>query len=284
MANNNPPRNTKSAAARPSSNRGAFYGILVAIVVVGIAAILYLKASPPSESGADAQAAYAALQRDYAKAGPPRPYVMGDSTAPVVIEEFADFECPVCGSYATVTEPDVRKMIIDTHLAYYKYYDFPLPMHHNTQAASNAAACAADQGKFWEMHDQLFAGQDAWGLNPDGATQVTDNPKSVFMGYATAIGLNTPEFEQCYDSKKDQARVNANAAEGFRRNVNQTPTFFINGKMFAGSIPYDVIKKAVDDAAAAKKSAPAAAPATTSAGTPAGTSAVNPAAKPAASK
>ena len=269
MANNNPPRNTKSAAARPSSNRGAFYGILVAIVVVGIAAILYLKASPPSESGADAQAAYAALQRDYAKAGPPRPYVMGDSTAPVVIEEFADFECPVCGSYATVTEPDVRKMIIDTHLAYYKYYDFPLPMHHNTQAASNAAACAADQGKFWEMHDQLFAGQDAWGLNPDGATQVTDNPKSVFMGYATAIGLNTPEFEQCYDSKKDQARVNANAAEGFRRNVNQTPTFFINGKMFAGSIPYDVIKKAVDDAAAAKKSAPAAAPATTSAGTPA---------------
>ena len=58
MANNNPPRNAKSAAAKPSSNRGAFYGILVAIVIVGIAAILYLKASPPSgESGADAQAA-----------------------------------------------------------------------------------------------------------------------------------------------------------------------------------------------------------------------------------
>lgn len=272
MANNNPPRNAKSAATKPSSNRGAFYGILVAIVIVGIAAILYLKSSPPSESGAEAQAAYAALQRDYAKAGPPKPYVMGDSTAPVVIEEFADFECPVCGSYATVTEPDVRRMIIDTHLAYYKYYDFPLPMHHNTQAASNAAACAADQGKFWQMHDQLFAGQDAWGLNPDGATQVTDNPKPVFVGYAKAVGLNTSEFEQCYDSKKEQARVNANAAEGFRRNVNQTPTFFINGKMFAGSIPYDVMKRAVDEAAAAKKAAPAAAPAATPATTPAATS------------
>jgi protein-disulfide isomerase len=284
MANNNPPRNAKSAAAKPSSNRGAFYGILFAIVIVGIAAILYLKASPPSgESGADAQAAYAAMQRDYAKAGPPRPYVMGDSTAPVVIEEFADFECPVCGSYATVTEPDVRRMIIDTHLAYYKYYDFPLPMHHNTQSASNAAACAADQGKFWQMHDQLFAGQDAWGLNPDGATQVTDNPKPVFMGYAKAIGLNTSDFEQCFDSKKEQARVNANAAEGFRRNVNQTPTFFINGKMFAGSLPYDVMKKAVDEAAAAKKAAPATpagTPASTSpASTPAGTSAATPAAR-----
>ena len=273
MANNNPPRNAKSAAAKPSSNRGAFYGILVVIVIAGIAAILYLKSSPPAgESGAEAQAAYEAMQRDYAKAGPPKPYVMGDSTAPVVIEEFADFECPVCGSYATVTEPDVRKNIINTGLAYYKYYDFPLPMHHNTQSASNAAACADEQGKFWAMHDQLFAGQDAWGLNPDGATQVTDNPKTVFMGYAKNVGLNTTQFEQCYDTKKDQARVNANAAEGFRRNVNQTPTFFINGKMFAGSLPYDAIKKAVDEAtaeAAAKKSAPASTPASAPAATPA---------------
>ena len=252
MANNNPPKNARSAAAKPSSNRGAFYGVLVAIVVVGIAAILYLKSNPTSgTSGAEAQAAYAALQRDYAKAGPPEPYVLGNAKAPVVIEEFADFECPVCGSYATVTEPDVRKRIIDTGLAYYKYYDFPLPMHHNTQSASNAAACADEQGKFWEMHDRIFAGQDAWGLNPDGATQVTDNPKSVFVGYAKDLGLNATQFEQCYDTKKFQSRVNANAAEGFRRNVNQTPTFFVNGKMLAGSLPYDVLRKAVDDAAAA---------------------------------
>ena len=262
MANNNPPRNARSAATKPSSGRRAFYGVLVAIALVGVAAILYLKQSPASnDTGAEAQAAYAATQRDYAKAGPPKPYVMGNPKAPVVIEEFADFECPVCGSYATVTEPDVRKRIIDPGLAYYKYYDFPLPMHHNTQTASNAAACADEQGKFWEMHDQLFAGQDAWGLNPDGATQVTDNPKSVFVGYAQAIGINTAQFGQCLDTKKYQSRINANAADGFRRNVGQTPTFFINGKMFAGSIPYDVLKKAVDDAAAAAAAAPAATPA-----------------------
>lgn len=260
MANNNPPRNARSAATKPSSGRRAFYGVLIAIAVVGAAAILYLKQSPQSnDTGAEAQAAYAAAQRDYAKAGPPKPYVMGNPKAPVVIEEFADFECPVCGSYATVTEPDVRKRIIEPGLAYYKFYDFPLPMHHNTQTASNAAACADEQGKFWEMHDQLFAGQDAWGLNPDGATQVTDNPKSVFGGFAKTIGLNTTQFAQCLDAKKYQSRVDANAADGFRRNVGQTPTFFINGKMFAGSIPYDVLKKAVDDAAAAAATAPAAA-------------------------
>lgn len=264
MANNNPPRNARSTAAKPSSGRRAFYGVLGAIAVVGVAAIIYLMKSPPSsDNSAVAQAAYTAAQRDYAKAGPPKPYVMGNPKAPVVIEEFADFECPVCGSYATVTEPDVRKRIIETGLAYYKYYDFPLPMHHNTQFASNAAACADEQGKFWEMHDQIFAGQDAWGLNPDGETQVTDNPKSVFMGYGRAIGLNTAQFEQCYDTKKYQSRIDANAAEGFRRNVNQTPTFYVNGKMLLGSQPYDVLKKAVDDATAATAAASAPAPTST---------------------
>jgi protein-disulfide isomerase len=270
MANNKPPRNARSTALPPSSNRKAFYGLLIAIAVIGIAAILYLKSNPPAgESGADAQAAYAALQRNAAKAGPAKPYVIGNPKAPVVIEEFADFECPVCGSYATVTEPDVRKRIVDAGLAVYKYYDFPLPMHHNTQSASNAAACADEQGKFWEMHDQIFGGQDAWGLNPDGASQVTDNPKSVFMGYAKTVGLNATQFEQCYDSKKFQSRIDANASEGFRRNVNQTPTFFINGKMLAGSVPYDVLKQAVDEATV--NAAGAAATAAPTTGAPAAT-------------
>lgn len=258
MANNKPSRNARSAATRPPSNRNFFVGVIIAIVIIGGATIAYMMKHPQSgDNGAEAQAAYAKLQANYKNMGPPKPYTMGNPNAPVVIEEFADFECPVCGNYAMVTEPDVRKRIVDAGLAYYKYYDFPLPMHHNTQLASNAAACADEQGKFWQMHDQLYGGQDAWGLNPDGATQVTDNPKSVFMGYAKAIGLNTTQFEQCFDSRKYQSRVDANAAEGFRRNVNQTPTFFINGKMMPGALPYDVIKQAVDDATAAAAKAPA---------------------------
>ena len=264
MANNNPPRNARNASPSRDPSRRNFYSLLIAIALGGVAALVYVMKKPPSaDSAADAQAAYAAAQRDYAKAGPAQPYVMGNPKAPVVIEEFADFECPVCGTYATVTEPDVRKHIIDAGLAYYKYYDFPLPMHHNTQTASNAAACADEQGKFWQMHDQIFAGQDGWGLNPDGATQVTDNPEPIFVGYAKTLGLNMTQFEQCLTSRKYQPRIDANAAEGFRRNVNQTPTFFVNGKMMPGSLPYDVLKKAVDDA------------------TPAGTAAAPPVAAPA---
>lgn len=263
MANNNPPRTAKSTAARSGTRSGAlsgggrtgFYAVLIAIAVIGIGAILYFMKNPASaDNRAEANAQYEALKSNYAKAGPPQPYVLGNASAPVVIEEFADFECPTCGRYATITEPDVRKRIIETGEGLYKYYDFPLPMHKNTQAASNAAACADEQGKFWPMHDQLFAGQDAWGLGP-GETEVVDNPKPIFLDYAKAVGLNTDQWEKCFDSHKYQSRIDANTAEAMRRQVDRTPTFFVNGKMIPDLLSYDELKKAVDEAAATPKPA-----------------------------
>jgi protein-disulfide isomerase len=222
---------------------------LLAIVLVGGGAIVYLKNSNRPSSTPEMSAEYQALREQYANTGPPQPYVRGDTTATVVIEEFADYECPSCGSFATITEPDVRKRIVDSGLAVYKYYDFPLPMHHNSPKASMAAACADEQGKFWEMHDQLFATQDRWGLSPN-ESEVTDNPGPVFQSIAKAIGLNVDQWQQCYDSDKYQARVMANAAEAMRRNVDQTPTFFVNGVKIAGAIPYDRLKEVVDKARA----------------------------------
>jgi protein-disulfide isomerase len=260
MANNKPPANARTGARRPASsgggsNRSVFYGVLIAIVVLGIAAIFYL-AKRPTTASADQQAAYEALQRNYANAGPPQPHVRGNPNAPVVIEEFADFECPSCGRFATITEPDVRKNLVDAGQVFYKYYDFPLPMHRNSQAASNAAACAEEQGKFWEMHDQLFAGQDQWGLSASENGEVTDNPRPIFEGYAKTIGLNVPQWDQCFDSHKYQSRINANLAEGFRRHVEETPTFYVNGKQAVGAQSYDDIQRLVNEAKATAASAP----------------------------
>lgn len=258
MANSNPPRNARNGRSAPAtSSRTGFYAALIAIAVIGLGVILYLMKNPAAATaGPGASAASESIQKTIANAGPPKPYTLGNPSAPVVIEEFADYECPVCGRYATVTEPDVRKRIIEPGLAYYKYYDFPLPQHGNSQFASNAAACADEQGKFWEMHDQLFAGQDAWGLQPDGETQVTDNPKPIFEGYARAIGLNVPQWDKCYDARKYQSRVDASQAEALRRQVNETPTFFVNGSALPpGSGTYDALKKAVDDANAGKAAA-----------------------------
>ena len=252
MANNNPPKSSRpgqTPSQGPSSNRAIFFGALIAIVVIGGGAILYLTKNPPSQQ--QNQEAYDQLRQQYAKAGPPDPYTLGNPKASVVVEEFADFECPSCGRYATITEPDVRKSLVNTGTIYYKYYDFPLPMHKNSQDASMAAACANEQGKFWEMHDQLFASQDQWGLSPTETGEVTDNPKPVFLGLAKSIGLNMAQWEQCYDAKKYQSRINANAAEAVRRNVDATPTFYINGMKSSGGMSYDQMKHLVDSVAKA---------------------------------
>jgi protein-disulfide isomerase len=177
-------------------------------------------------------------------------YLLGNANPPVQIMEFADFECPACGNFAVITEPDVRNRIVNAGLASYRFFDFPLPMHKNTMPASSAAACAADQGKFWEMHDMLFHNQ------PDWNGEATDNPKKIFLGYVKQLGMNTDTWETCFDSQAHRARILANQAEGNRRKVQSTPTFIIGTRMIPGAMSYDVFKAYVDSAA---KDAPVAA-------------------------
>lgn len=246
---NNSVKNAKTGAARPAT----FYAILAIVALAGVAALYFKSRGSGAASGANA---YQAMQKRLASAGPPKPYVLGSPSAPVTIEEFGDFECPACGRFATVTEADVRNRIIQPGLAVFKFYDFPLPMHRNTQAASNAAACADAQGKFWPMHDRIFAGQDQWGLQPSGEGELVDDPKEIFAGYARAIGLDVAAWQKCYDAKQYQPRIDGNAAEAIRRGVDATPTFYVNGKKLTGGSSYDELKAAVD--AAARAAAPAA--------------------------
>ena len=188
------------------------------------------------------------LKADPAQA---RGYLLGDSTAPVQVMEYADFECPACGNFAALTEPDIRKSLIQTGKVSWRYYDFPLPMHKNTWDASNAAACADEQGKFWEMHDMLFANQDRWN------GEATRNPKPQFKGYAQSLGLDMPKWEACYDADRYRSRVASNRAESERRHVESTPTFIIGGKMVAGALSYDQFMKYYEEAQRAAAAAPA---------------------------
>ena len=222
----------RNASTRPTG----FYYVLGAIALIGASILGYSMMRKPADVVAtDAVTPVTPI-------GKAEGYLIGKPDAPVKILEFADFECPGCGNFANVTEPDVRKRLIETGLANLTYYDFPLPQHKNSQAASNAAACAADQGKFWEMHDAIFAAQDQWN------TEATDNPKPFFHKYAELLGLNLGTWETCYDTRKHQGRIMANAAEGEQRKVNSTPTFVIGDKMYTQGMTYDAMKAIVDSA------------------------------------
>jgi protein-disulfide isomerase len=228
-----PPRNTVRNN-RQSNRPKAFIWLLGLIALVGVAALGYEATKPKSSSQ------QALDTTDTTNAGPAQGYVIGKVDAPVKILEFADFECPSCGGWATVTEPDVRTRIINAGLANLTFYDFPLTQHRNTVAASNAAACADEQGKFWPMHDRLFQAQDEWN------GEATDAPRAFFKRYAGEAGLDVAKWESCFDGRKFQKRIAANLAEGLRRGVNSTPTFVIGGRLYPGMRSYDELKGIVD--------------------------------------
>jgi protein-disulfide isomerase len=231
----NLPRKSAAREARNASSRPkAFYWLLGVIALIGVAAIGYV-ATKPKAGPTDVKNI-----ADTTNAGPAKGYLMGKVDAPVKILEYADFECPGCAGFATVTEPDVRAKIIEPGLASITYYDFPLPMHRNTLAASNAAACADEQGKFWPMHDRLFQAQDEWN------GEATDSPKPFFKRYATEVGVDAAKWESCYDARKYQKRISANLADGLRRGVGSTPSFVIGNKLYAGMAGgYDQMKAIV---------------------------------------
>ena len=181
--------------------------------------------------------------------GKAQPYVYGRPDAPVTISEFADFECPACAQFATLTEPDVRKRLADAGRVSFRFYDFPLDQHRNSVLASLSAACAADQNKFWEMHDRIFAGQDAWASRPgESAGSANRRASRLFAEYAKQLGLNESAWSTCVEEQRHIERIRANRQVGLERQVRSTPTFVIGNQMYPGVLSYDALKRLVDEA------------------------------------
>ncbi len=91
--------------------------------------------------------------------------VLGDKNAKVTIIEFSDYECPFCGRHYQQTYPQIKKNYIDTGKVKMSFKDFPLSFHQSAQKAAEAARCAGDQGKYWEMHDKLYSNQESLGVD-----------------------------------------------------------------------------------------------------------------------
>jgi len=155
----------------------------------------------------------------------------GPATAPIEIVEFSDFQCPYClRAHATVDQ--VLAAYGDRIRFVYRH--FPLPSHPNARPAAEASACAAEQDKFWPYHDRLFA-QPSKLSEPD------------LKQHAVELGLDAGKFNACFDAHKYREQVDADMKEADEAGVNATPTFFINGRVVSGALPFESFKRIIDD-------------------------------------
>jgi protein-disulfide isomerase len=155
----------------------------------------------------------------------------GPAAAPVTIVEFSDFQCPYC-SRLTPTLDQVKKKYGDKVRIVFR--QFPLPMHPNAQKAAEAALCANDQGKFWQLHDAMFSNQSALGVDQ-------------LKAKAVELGLKAEDFNKCLDSGAKAAVIEADKKAGSEAGVNGTPAMFINGRFLSGAVPFEQVSTVIDD-------------------------------------
>jgi protein-disulfide isomerase len=161
----------------------------------------------------------------------------GPARAPVEIIEFSDFQCPFClRAHPTVAQ--VLNAYGDR--VRFVYRNYPLPNHPNAWPAAEAAACAGEQGKFWEYHDRLFDNQSKLG-------------EADLKQHAAALALDTAKFDACVDAHKYKKDIDADVAAGEEAGVSGTPAFFINGRELSGAQPFEAFKRVIDEELAGKK-------------------------------
>lgn len=167
---------------------------------------------------------------------------LGPENAKVTIIEFSDFQCPFCRSFWRETLEKIKSEYIDSGKSVrIVYRDFPLSIHPLAQKYAEAAECAEDQDKFWEMHDKIFEKQDELGQGTINSYEVKD-----IKLWVQELSLNISEFNQCLDSGKYAEEVKKDFDDGQAAGVGGTPTFFINGIPLVGAQPFSNIKALID--------------------------------------
>ena len=161
----------------------------------------------------------------------------GAPDAPVVVEVYADFQCPWCRRFTFGPERQLEEEYVRQGkvLLLFRHFAF---LGDESRWAAEAAECANEQGRFWDYHDKLFLEQS--GENVD--TFRKENLKR----FAAELGLDTEQFNQCLDSGKYAAKVQEEILEGHQRGVRGTPTVFINGQRFEGSLDYPSLRGAIE--------------------------------------
>jgi protein-disulfide isomerase len=157
--------------------------------------------------------------------------IRGSKSAKITIVEWADFQCPFC----VRVNPTLEKVTEEYgDKVRFSFKHLPLSMHSKARAAHQAAEAAHRQGKFWEMHDQIFA-------------KPKDLSEETYLRYANEIGLDIDQYKKDFSSSSVRKKVDADLAEARKLGVSGTPSFFINGRFLSGAQPYGAFARVIDE-------------------------------------
>ncbi|HET8550268.1 MAG TPA: DsbA family protein [Bryobacteraceae bacterium] len=170
---------------------------------------------------------------------------IGTKDAKVTMVEFSDFQCPFCARHVTQTHQQIIDEYVKTGKVRYVFRNFPLAQLHPLAAkAAEAALCAGDQDKYWQMHERLFKNQQAL-------------EAKELLGHATVLGLDMGKFQSCIDGAKYAQAVKNDIEEGQRLGIRGTPTFFLGVEttkddklkavtLLSGAQPFTAFKEAIE--------------------------------------
>jgi protein-disulfide isomerase len=212
-----------------------FYAVLTAVALIGLGVLTYLLLKP------DTVSIPANVTVQTSDTSGFRGYVKGSAEAPVEITEFADYQCPFCQTFATLQMPTLDERLIKTGRVRWRYRDFPLQQHSHARLAAHSAACADDQGKYWDQHQRIYEGQSEWAS--------ARNAGPIFRNYAKASGLDLGRYDACMKAGKYAGRIQADYNQGVQLGVSSTPTLLVSGRLYRGRFDSDAIIKLVDSLA-----------------------------------
>lgn len=161
----------------------------------------------------------------------PTDAIRGAAEPLVTIVEYSDFQCPFCGTFANTVHELEKVYPDDLRVVFHQY---PMPMHPQAPMAAKAAIAAQQQGKFWAMHDWMFANR-------------TSLSREDLIAAAGDLGLDKAQFETDLESQEAQARLDLEKTLGRRLGVRGTPSFFVNGKRYSGAMDAESLGKIIDE-------------------------------------
>jgi protein-disulfide isomerase len=158
-------------------------------------------------------------------------YVFGSSSAKNTVVEFADYQCPACGVFATQFEGQFKTRFVDTGRVRYANRDFPLPQHQNAPLAARAAACAFEQDSFEAYKALLYRAQRQWSELGQSVA------KQRFLEYAGYANLDKATFATCLEKTDSDAAIALDVEMGRTVQLEATPSFVVNGYLVSGALP-----------------------------------------------